>query len=1275
MFRKVIFICLVTLSHSNFLAAQKATMQIEWDIPSTITDTRNGTSFEVFRVKNGYLNQEKNFLPSYSQLIPIANNVSSAELSIVNFKTEKLIQQEKKIIIDVTSFSETPVLNYTINIIKHNKYININLIPLVNLNGEIHKIIEITVKATPNSSLKRLQKTTTDVSPINFKAGDWHKFAVTSSGPCKISYNDLKTSGILASPVSSNTINIYGGPGKMIPFVSSEDRPGTLGKINITVRDGGDGSFGTGDYLLFFAEHGGNTYLETSTNLFVNEVNSYSDTNFVFLRLNDDTPARIATVSNSQVTASSFQSADFMYHHEKEWLNLIKSGRMWVGEDFQEENPRVFNTISNHDTSTNITINITACARSRTYTNNTITVFANDDSIGIMQFAIVSQISHNDFVKFSQNQFTFKSIEKNIEIKLKYNRPEAGAQAWLDKFSINYHKKLELQSDPLYIQNKSAILNPENYEYTFSSPLSDILAWDISNYSDLSEIDITSNNTLHSITANSSTTKSILVFSESSAKEIPFVKGIEFQNLNYTITPEYVIVSPKILLPQAQELADFHYKKSNLKTLVVDAEHIYNMHSSGRKEAGAIRDYIKYLYDNPQGTDSLKYVLLFGSGSYDPKNRISNNVDLIPTYQSLNSIKQTSSYVTDDFYGVLDDNEGDFLNNDQLDVSVGRIPARSIADAQRAIDKIFQYHGVFASKKDDGSSYTHRGSWQNNIVFVADDKDINEHMRQAEELAQIVTDSLGNFNVSKVYMDSYVKENNASGSVFPGAEEEISRRIEEGALIVNYTGHGGEHGWASERVLDINSIEKLENRDRLPLVMTATCEFSRFDDPTITSAGEHLFLRKNGGAIALFTTVRLVFSIPNFNLNKHLFNVLSQQKESSSIRIGDLFRQTKINNNAGTNDRNFTLLGDPALELALPKNNILVDSIILTNNSKPDTLSALSQGTLYGKVSRNGVIQSAFNGTAEIKLYDQKSLSKTLGNDGDPFEYQKLNSLIFKSKVSVKNGYFSSEIILPKNTISSYGQGRISVFASENNQDDAAGFSKDYVFGGLNNLATSDDIGPEIKLYLNDTSFVFGGRVTKEPYLIAKLSDESGINVSSLNIENNLTATVDKSNEFQYQLGTYYQTDLNTYKTGQVNYQLKGIKNGTHSLEMSASDNHNNKNSTYTEFIIEDNEELALDHVLNYPNPFTSNTGFYFEQNHLQSNLQILIQIFTISGKLVKSITTSAVASQKRIGPINWDGKDDYGDNIGRGVYLYKVKVIASDGTTAQEIQKLVILK
>ena len=1260
--------------------SQQHQYELIWNSISTSPQEKN--TINNLSLSNGFIDYDNDNMPSFSCLIPITHHQLDLKVLNIKFKSELLSGVELKAAHKLTHIQGKPTFTVKNSQAGNKYYASVTFSAVLKIKNTFRKITKISFDLDQSNSKQKkqvvnLRKTSSAESGIKIDEGKWFKFSIVSTGPQSISYESLLQKGIISGSVASNEIKIYGNSSNMLPFQSSDSRHPSLQEMKIKLIDDNDNSFDPGDYIIFYGEAGDLPHYDTTSHLLLNTPQVYSDSNFVFLTLNSNTPERVSTINNNALSPiKTLNSHDQYYHHENEWLNFIKSGQQWVGEDFQTQNPLKFNVES--PSIGNLHLQINTCARSTSYENNSISVIINGDTISKLHIPVVSSVYYNDYVKFSSDLLTFTSTKNTNTIELYYHNQQPAALAWLDYFTINYKTPLHLDSNKhLNLFNKEAVHTPGVYEYSFSSNQSNIMVWDVNNYNQVSQITTNTVGNLHSFKANSNSAKNFIVFTPDQCFSPTYIKTLEAQELEYEDVPKMLIVSHPLFLKQAQQLADFHTKKDNLKTRIVNVEHIYNHKSSGRKEAGAIRDYIKYLYDNPT-EDSLKYLLLLGSGSYDPKNRIDNNKDYIPTYQSENSVKLTSSYVTDDFFGVLDDHEGNFTNGDKLDIAVGRMPVKTVDEAQTAVNKVLEYYNQYSSFQDNGNEFSSKGSWQNKVLFVADDGDGNEHMKQAEILSTIVDTSLENLNISKIYVDAFIKETAPSGTTVKGVNRELNKQITDGTLLINYTGHGGEYGWGSERFLNIQDIAGFKNKTKLPLLMTATCEFSRFDDPGRKSAGEFMFLKKDGGAIALFTTVRLVFSIPNFNLNKNFYKVLIEEQNKETVRIGDIFRKTKIKNNAGTNDKNFTLLGDPAIPLAIPKKSILVDSIVAWSKQTVDTLKALTQATIHGHIENfSKVRQTSFNGTVEIKIFDKPVEKKTLDNagDGNTFNYSTRSSLLFKTIAEVKNGIFTSDVIIPKNILSNYDYSKISMYALSE-QDDAKGSNKKYMLGGADKNAPEDNTGPEIQLYLNDSSFVFGDYVSPSPYFIAKLSDESGINIISNNIENNLLLTLNKARDTEYTLNEQYQTDLNTYKTGSVTYQLKDITKGSHTLEFKASDNHNNSSKSYTEFIIEEEADLALEHVLNYPNPFTTNTGFYFEQNQVKhSNIEVLIQIYTSAGKNVRTIIASIDADKKLVGPISWDGKDDYGDTIGKGVYLYRIKVSAENGTKAEQIEKLVILK
>ena len=626
-----------------------------------------------------------------------------------------------------------------------------------------------------------------------------------------------------------------------------------------------------------------------------------------------------------------------------------------------------------------------------------------------------------------------------------------------------------------------------------------------------------------------------------------------------------------------------------------------------------------------------------------------------------------------------------------VDIGIGRFPVDSKADAVTALNKIFAYKktGVPSTINTPANSCSNTtlgspfGDWRNIICFVADDEDGNLHISEADELAtEVDTTRIDRkYNIDKIYLDSYVQVATPGGDRYPDVNVAIDKRMNKGCLIFNYTGHGGQVGLAHERVVEIADINSWQNLNNMPLIYTATCEFATYDDPERVSAGELCFTSPLGAAIALFTTVRETYAQQNQALNKSFIDSAFTPIGGRMPRLGDLYTIMKrLPNGYSTNGRNFTLLGDPAVTLNYPQLNVSTDSINnhIVSTSISDTMKALSTVTVSGYVrGNNNNIVTSYNGVMYPTVFDKAATITTLSNDGvaasPPFPFLLQKNVLFKGKVSVTNGHFRFTFIVPKDIAYQYGFGRISYYA-ENGNIDASGYYEKAYIGGSNHSAVVDNVGPDVKLYLDDAKFVFGGMTSEKPDLYALLKDASGINTVGNGIGHDLTAVLDGNTNNSIVLNDYYQADLNSYKSGSIRYPFTGLSEGKHTLKLKVWDVYDNSSESYTEFVVAQSAQIALSHVLNYPNPFTTKTSFYFEENQCCQVLNVQIQVFTISGKLVKNIAQLVNLEGFRSDPIDWDGRDDYGDKIGRGVYIYHVKVKTAEGSTAEQYEKLVIL-
>jgi hypothetical protein len=679
--------------------------------------------------------------------------------------------------------------------------------------------------------------------------------------------------------------------------------------------------------------------------------------------------------------------------------------------------------------------------------------------------------------------------------------------------------------------------------------------------------------------------------------------------------------------------------------------------------------YFDKYHNDP--ANRLRYLLLFGDASFDYRDRLSGNTNFVPAYENNVSLDVLNTYASDDFFGFLEDNEdiNASIVINTLDIGIGRVPARNNTEAKNFVDKV---EGYTASQSF--------GPWRNNLLFIADDEDQNLHLQDAETVTATASSVAPVFDQQKIYLDAYRQESGSGGSRYPQVNQAISNQVYNGVLIWNFNGHGGPVRLTDETVVDQEAVNAWNNANRLPLFITATCDFAPYDNPYVNSLGENILLRPNTGAIALMTTTRVVFAFSNRIMNNNYLQFALQPDANGVYRsLGDAVKDAKnftYQSSADmTNNRKFTLLGDPALTLAFPR----IQARPVRINGKPvaqvDTLQATEKITIEGEVTDlQGNVLNDFNGNVYPTVFDKPKQVTTLGNDpgSQPVSFSVQTSQLFRGKATVANGRFSFSFTVPKDINYQYGNGKISLYA-ENGTRDGTGFFTGFLVGGSSNNGSNDKAGPDIKAYMNDERFVNGGLTNENPVLLLKLSDSSGVNTAGTGIGHDIVATLDDDNNRFYVLNDFYTGEQDSYQKGTVRFQLTGLEPGRHSLKIKAWDVLNNSNEVVLDFIVAKDEDLEISHVLNYPNPFTTNTQFWFEHNKPGQNLVVRVQIFTVSGRIIKMIERTINTPGNRSSELTWDGLDQYGQKVGRGVYLYKLSVIVPGKSRKEKIEKLVL--
>jgi hypothetical protein len=641
------------------------------------------------------------------------------------------------------------------------------------------------------------------------------------------------------------------------------------------------------------------------------------------------------------------------------------------------------------------------------------------------------------------------------------------------------------------------------------------------------------------------------------------------------------------------------------------------------------------------------------------------NTNFVPIYESRNSLSPLETYSSDDYFGFLEESEGDWIEspaeNHTLDIGVGRLPLKNLEEARDVVDKLIEYD----------TKITEAGSWQSEFLFVADDGDFNIHQNQADQLANSIESYDLSFNAKKFYLDSYNQIERPNGQFSPDASKALDLMVRKGALIVNYTGHGSEQVWMDERILDETIIGKWKQAPKYPLFVTATCEFGKHDDPFQITSGEKTLLQKKGGSIGLVTTARPVNSSTNFTLNKAFYESLFTKDNNQFRDLGNVFRDTKNKSLSGVANRNFSLLADPSMKLAMPDNQIIIDEMKTASGSTD--LKALSNVTLKGHIEKNAITNSSYTGDISITLYDGLVNHVTKGDENPPFNFTERSNLLFRGKTVVSQGDFEISFVMPKNTPENLVTGKVSAFASTKNTEYAGGASLNSFIGGLEENPPVDNTPPSIRLFLGDTTFVNGGKVGPNTKIVALLSDNSGINISSAPTGNDITAAVDEGDPVI--LNTYYEAKSGTYKNGSLIYPLDGLETGKHTLTLSASDSYNNRATATVDFVVTDGTDIQIEEFINYPNPFYESTTLEFTHSRPGDDLEAFLSIYDTTGKLIANQQYEILASQYRVTLSVWDGKSADGAKLARGLYIGRLSVRSLlDGSKNEQITKLIIL-
>lgn len=1282
---------LFVLIFSFILTAQEKSFTIDWNGTAKLHAETYSIELPHFQKEHFSFTYEEGiqFVAEWSISDYVRSN--SAVIKQVNYtpiSEADLKQLEPSLIPTEVTFTLTNATD------RGNNNAFLKLSPIIKEGSSFKKITSFVIDYT--SDFRATRSTNSFNQTLTSSAltqGSWYKFYVEESGVYRLSKGFLRSLGVDTS-VDPRTIKIYGMGGSMIPLRNSDPYPYDVIENAIQFVGEEDGNFDNDDYILFYAEGPTNEDTLRRGNFNVSESgnthnNIYTDKTYYYVNVSPAFGKRMISLSQPLADPNEIITSYHEYQFiENDEFNLAQLGRRWFGDRFDFDNEKIFefsfpNAIPNEDAK------VTIYAAAAGTINTSMQVSVNGQVVDNFTFEEINDPILGDDDFFSGAVPGSQTYAVNLVYN---NNGNPSSFGFLDYISIEALCNLNGGDSQFRFQHNNTATMAGVGEYQIANAANISQVWEIT---DRYNIRYLRNETgaNFNFKANLGSLKQYVavVPSDFKSPKKDRTSGIANQNLKGTIflneqgqfqDVDYLIITNDEMLGQANRLAAFDRIQYGLNIKVVTLQSIYNEFSTGNPDVGAIRNFVRYVYQNASTPENrLKYLCLFGDATYDYKDRIPNNVNVVPSWYSYNSFSLSGSFVSDDFYGMMDEQEGTMESSDRLDIAVGRILADSPQRAKEMVDKILSYYAPES-----------QGNWRNNIIMVADDIDVSwETILQgtSNDIANEITANKPFMNVSKVFADAFIQESSAGGERYPQVNRFLFDGVEVGALVVNYFGHGGEDGLASERIWDKINVQEVTNDCRLNCFVTVTCEYTKFDNPNRETAGEFIYWNNRGGAVALITTTRQIFvSVGvafNVVLDDYLFGF-----DNNDVTMAEALRLTKNDPAIASNPQKplVFFIGDPAMKLAFAKPNIRLTEV----NDQPiadqtEVLEALSRVKMKGQVTDElGNILSDYNGVLTATVFDKDIQRSTLGNDGTQengqliiLDYETQGEKIFNGQATVTNGVFEFEFIVPRDIGIPVGQGKVSFYAKTGDINlDKAGHSFDIQVGGLNEDAEDDNQGPNINLFMNDENFVSGGITNEGPTLLAKLSDENGINTAS-GIGHDIVAILDGDETQPFKLNDYYLADVDNYQNGTVSYPFRDLEPGLHTLTLKAWDVYNNSSTSEIQFIVFDqNEQLVINNVLNYPNPFIDYTEFWFNHNSSEP-LDVSIQIFTVSGKLVKTMNGQTLGGSKNASSLSrnlvWDGRDDFGDKIGKGVYVYKLTVRSPQlNKQVEKIQKLVIL-
>jgi hypothetical protein len=1100
--------------------------------------------------------------------------------------------------------------------------------------------------------------------------GEWFRMSVTEEGMYILNASYLRSAGVNLSALDPRTIKIYGNGGRELPEAAATARPVDLVENAIYVSGENDGRFDDGDYVLFFAKSVRGTTYDMALHRLKHYLHHYAEANYYWLTFGNGNGKRMTVQQSlSDPPAATPSTFTDMIAIEDETSNLYNSGKDWLGRSYVNGGSYTYvSVLPGLASEGTITYRFRLVADSDL--NSLFTVSQSGTTLSSYTLYGTPSGAGGSYASDWETSVSGTAALANNTSRLgfSFQTGSASGVGWNDWIEIHFPRRFEAENGN-YLRFRSAETTIGVTEYALTSFASQPEIFNVTKPDSVVRIGGVTGSYSFRAPEAAGAISEYCAATSGAYRQPAGITRADNQNLrgDSTVCNFIIITSPEFAA-SANRLREYREQPEhgNLRTIVVDVNKIYNEFSGGVADVTAIRDYLKQTYSNRPVAGRPEIVLFLGQASYDYKG--SPRTSYVPTWQTENSLDDVSSYSTDDFMVMFNyPSTVPFL-------ATGRINARSVSEADAFISKVIGYE-----------SNSDKDLWKMRLLYIGDDgwsadnggDEGTLHSGQAEDLAQHYTPEI--FEKRKIYIAEYPTVQSAQGRRKPGAYDDIISTLNEGVLLINYTGHGNPTLWAHENIFNVQtSVPELVNANRLSLFFAATCNFSQFDDLHRESGSEIVLNKSNGGAIAAISATRKVYSFENADFNKRVFISLFSPSSGWTRRPGEAMRMAKAAGGNASNDQKFCLLGDPSMFLQFPSGLVSIDSI----NHQPATgsaaqIKALAHVTISGTVrNQSNQVDSSFAGRVILTTNDASRLITILNFSPTvpSWTYVGAGGTVYRGQSSIVNGRFTANFVVPKDIsyADSTANGRLVAYSiASNSTAEGAGYTGNIHVGGTEQ-APPDTAGPGMNIYLGSRSFMTGDVVGEDPLLIVDLADSNGINTSVSGIGHRIEAWVNGSAQSK-DITESYTSDLDNFQKGTAQFTLAGLPQGRNTVRVRAWDTYNNATMKETFFDVTSTDQLRVTEMFNFPNPFAHATTFTFKQN-LATPLSVTIKIYTLAGRLIQTLDASS--SGEPFVKIPWDGRDRDGDLLANGVYLYKTIVRTTDGRFGSEVLgKLSVLK